>query len=460
MAEYPLTRGQELELTILRAGDGGDGVAVCDGLTVFVAHALPGEVIRARVTECRKKYARAALLCILSPSPLRQAPACALFVSCGGCALQHLPYAQQLALKQKRVTDALLRLGGVEKGSYTLDPILGMELPLRYRNKATFAVTAGNGGTGAKVGFFEADSHTLIPATSCLLQSEQAETAAHTLQRWLEHHRVDAYDPATGKGLVRGLMVRVNRKGDALVTLIAASAELPHQSALIEAMRAALPTLCGLCVSVNTKPDGAVLGEELHTLWGEPSIEETLNGLTFTVSPAAFFQVNTVQTERLYDAVRRFAAPQKGETVLDAYCGAGTIGLTLAADAKEVIGIEIVPPAVDDARRNAARNHIANARFFTGKCEILLPEMVRQGLSIDLATIDPPRRGCDETLLRALAQAAPSRIVYISCDPATLARDVKLLTPLGYAVKRVQPVDMFPQTAHVETVVLITRVDK
>ena len=446
--EYPVKTGQRLELAVRRAADGGLGVAAQGGLTVFVEQALPGERVLAQVTEVRRRYARARVLRVLEASPARVAPPCPLYGRCGGCAMQFMDYAAHLAALQEQVRGQLERLGGA--GGFDLLPILGMEEPWRYRNKAAFR--AGRNADGqAVLGFVGRRSHAVLEAADCPLQRGEACALARAAQSWMREHDIAPYDETRRAGVVRHFLTRVNRRGEALAVVVTAGGELPQAEALIAALRRAMPALRGVVQNVNSRSTQEILGRECRTLYGAGELEEELCGLRFRLSPLAFFQVNPAQTERLYAQARAFCGLRGKELVVDAYCGAGTISLMLAGQAGRVLGVEIVPEAVHNARENAARNGVDNAEFLEGACEEVLPRLVAQGLRPDVVVLDPPRRGCEEAVLRAAAQCGASRLVYVSCNPATLARDTARLGRLGYVLEAARPVDMFPWTGEVET---------
>ncbi len=429
--------------------DGGAGVARIGGRVVFVSGALSGERVRALILKVGKSAAFAKAVEILDPSAHRVTPDCPYFPRCGGCVLRHMDYAEELSLKLRRVQDALARIGGC---SLAVEGIDGAETVLRYRNKSIWPVSAG----GA-VGFYRARTHEVVDAGRCLLVHPSAEAAAGALRDWMARYRVPGYDETAGTGLVRHLFVRNNARGETLLCVVAGAETLPHEAELVEALRAACPDAAGVVLNVNTMRTNVVLGGGYRTLWGADRIEDTLCGLTFRLSVPSFYQVNHDQCETLYARAAEFAALTGTETLLDLYCGAGTIGLTLAKGAKRVIGAEIVPEAVADAKENAARNGIENAEFFCGDASAAAAKFAAEGLRPDVVTVDPPRKGLAEDVIASIADMAPQRVVYVSCDPATLARDVKRFAACGYEAVRARAVDMFPRADHVETVVLLSK---
>jgi len=430
---------------------GGAGVARIDGQVVFVSGALRGETCRALILKTGSSCAFAKAQEILVPSARRVTPDCPYFPRCGGCALRHMHYAEELWLKRTRVQDALARIGG---SAVTVEEILGAADTLRYRNKAIWPVAAD--GT---VGFYRARTHEVVDVRSCLLVHGAAEAAAEAVRAWMARFAVPGYDERTGAGLVRHVFVRTNAAGEALVCVFANAAALPHEAELVAALRAACPRAVGVVLGVNTQNTNVVQGEAYRTLWGTDRLEEMLGGLSFRLSMPSFFQVNRAQCERLYAKAIEFAGLTGTEMVLDLYCGVGSITLTAARRAKRVLGAELVPAAVADARGNAARNGVDNADFFCGDACAVAEKLARDGLRPDVVIVDPPRKGLAEEVPGVIAGMAPARVVYVSCDPATLARDVERFAALGYEAVRACAVDMFPRADHVETVVLMTKTD-
>lgn len=453
--------GQQLTLTIDGLA-GTAGIGRVDGFAVMVDGALPGETVRATVIKAGKRYATAGLDSVVTASPHRVDAPCPHYGACGGCQLQHLSYDQQLLAKQQQVSDALARIGGFANPQVL--PTLGMDQPWRYRNKGVFPVSKGEDG-GIKIGFYAASSHDLIDIQDCLLQHPNAAQAAAGLRQAMAQIGITAYDEGSHTGLMRHLMVRTSSIDySAMAVLCINGQKLPDESRLCAILREACPALTAILVSPNTQRTSIALGDSVRLLWGKPVLQDELMGSDFAVSPHSFFQVNPKQTQVLYQTALDYAALQGDETVLDLYCGAGTISLALARRAKQVIGVEVVQAAIDDANAAAKANGIANASFFAGDVAKELPriakQLARRGQRVDVAVIDPPRKGCDASVLQALAALAPQRIVYVSCDPATQARDAKLLAQAGYGLVRAQPVDMFCQTGHCESIVLLQRKDE
>ena len=443
-----LRKNQIRTVRIEGYADGGAGVARIGGRVVFVAGALDGERCEALILKVNRSVAFAKLHRLIEPSPHRITPDCPYFPRCGGCTWRHMDYGEELRLKRRRVQDALARIGG---SAVEVEDILGADETERYRNKSIWPVSPA----GA-VGFYRARTHEVVDAEHCLLVNAAAEAAAGALRGWMARYRVPGYDEATGRGLIRHLFTRSSAAGDTLLCIVAAAPALPHEAELAAVLRTAVPGVTGIVLNTNTRRTNVVLGDAYRTLWGSERVEDTLCGLRFTLSAPSFYQVNRAQCEKLYAKAAEFAALTGRETLLDLYCGAGTIGLTLAGGAKRVVGAEIVPEAVADARENAARSGVANAEFFCGDASAVAAKLAAEGLRPDVVTVDPPRRGLAEDVVRAVADMAPQRVVYVSCDPATLARDVKRFSLLGYEARRACAVDMFPRADHVETVVLLS----
>lgn len=449
-----LRKNDIFPMTCVSFGQDAQGVCRHEGMAVFVPGLLPGERADVRIVKPEKRYAFGRIERLLERSPDRKHPPCPIYRRCGGCSCQHMSYEASLRFKREQVEALLTRVGGL---SIEVPPVLGMDHPFAYRNKGAYPVGMLNGKPVC--GFFAPRSHDLIPLPEqgCLIQDAASAAAVHAVLSWMEASGAAAYDETTGRGLVRHVMTRCTTSGALMVVLVVTSARIPNDSELISMLRQAVSGLESICLSVNGKRTNVILGQEIHTLWGKPELTDTLCGLRFSVSPLSFFQVNPKQTERLYTLALDFAQLSGEETVVDAYCGAGTISLLLARHARRVIGIEIVPEAIQNAKANAARNGIPNAEFITGATESLLPRLVEDGLRPDVIVLDPPRKGCEPEVLTAIAKASPRRVVYVSCGAPTLARDAKLLTEMGYVAERVQCVDMFCWTGAVETVMMLSK---
>ena len=424
----------------------GLGIARIDGQVVFVHGAVRGELCRVLVMKVLKNAAFGKVTELLEPSPERREPDCPYYGRCGGCDFRHLSYREELWAKRQRVQDALTRLGGSD---VEVEEILGAADPLYYRNKSQYPVSAG------KVGFYRARTHDVVDIEHCLIQKPQADAAAAALRDYMRDFAVPSYDEKTGRGLLRHLYVRTNRRGESLVCVLANGERLPHEEELVGRLRRAVPDCVGVVLGVNTCRGNTILGERYRTLWGADTLEDELCGLTFRLSVPSFYQVNRDQAEVLYRKAVEYAGLTGGELVVDLYCGAGTITQVMAGGAGRVIGAEIVPEAIEDARENARRNGIENVEFFCGDAAQLAADFAGRGLRPDVICVDPPRKGLAPEVIAAAAQMAPQRVVYVSCDPGTLGRDVKRFAEYGYRVQRAAACDLFPGTRHVETVCLL-----
>ena len=432
-------------------GSAGEGVARLDGQAVFVKGALAGELCQVQLLKVGKSAAWGRVAQVVEASPGRQAPDCPQYPKCGGCQLRHMTYAEELAFKRQKVQDALRRIGGWD-GEVTV--IHGARDPFRYRNKIQFPVAEG-----PRVGFFRARSHDVIDAPDCLLQPLPATRLRQAFRDWMAEHHIPAYDEKAHQGLIRHFYVRVNRRGQSLCAVIANGTALPRQKELIDALRQAEPDLVGVVLSINQDKTNVILGKQFRLLWGQDFLEDTLCGLSFRLSVPSFYQVNRDQTEVLYGRALDLAGLTGRETVLDLYCGIGTITLNLARRAARAIGAEVVPAAIEDAKANAVRNGISNAEFLCADAGEAAQALADRGLRPEVITVDPPRKGLALSVIEAIVQMAPRRLVYVSCDPATLARDVKLLTQRGYTLQTAEAADLFPRTAHVETVCLLSKLN-
>ena len=427
----------------------GLGIARVNGAVVFVPHAVRGEEIDLRITKVMKTSCAGEIVKIHNPSPERMEPECPYAGKCGGCAYRHLTYPEELWAKRQRVQDALTRIGGLD---LTVEEILGAKNPEHYRNKSQYPV-----GADGSIGFFQARTHKVVTIRRCLIQTEAADRTAQAVGEWMRRYKISAYDETTGKGLVRHVCVRVNRKGESLCCVVVNGNKVPREPELAAYVTTAVPHTVGVLLNSNTRRGNVVLGDKYRTLFGRNYLMDTLCGLEFKLSMPSFYQVNRDQAEVLYGKALEFAGLTGNETVLDLYCGIGTITLCLAKAAKRVIGAEIVPPAIRDAKENALRNHIENAEFFCGDAADIAAKLESDGLRPDVVTVDPPRKGLAPEVIASVAAMGPEKVVYVSCDPATLGRDVKIFREFGYEAKRAAAVDMFPGTAHVETVVLLSR---
>ena len=428
---------------------GGEGVARIGGMAVFVKGALRGERVEVFIEHIGRSAAWGRAERLTEPSPARIEPDCPWYGVCGGCQFRHMAYEEELEAKRQRVEDALRRIGGTD---LPVSVIHGADDTRRYRNKVQFPAADG------AIGYYRGRTHQVVDIDDCLLQPEADTACRAAVKGWMERFRVPAYDERTGKGLVRHLFLRTNSAGEVLCCIVANGESLPHGRELVDGLRAAAPGLAGVVLSVNTRKTNVILGREFRTLWGRDWLEEELCGHTFRLSVPSFFQVNRAQTQTLYRRALDFAGLTGGETVVELYCGIGTISLTLAERAGQVIGVEVVPQAVEDAKENARRNALEHkTRFVCGDAAALAVKLEAEGVRPDAVVVDPPRKGLAPEVVDAVAKMAPDRVVYVSCDPATLARDVKRFGALGYAPARAEAVDLFPRTAHVETIMLLQR---
>lgn len=426
----------------------GAGVVRLDGAVVFVPGVIRGETVELRITRVMKTSAAGEPVRVTAPSPERVEPDCPYFGQCGGCAFRHMTYSEELRAKRARVQDALTRIGGLD---VAVEEILGAEHPLRYRNKCQCPV-----GADGAVGFYRGRSHSVVDVSDCRIQHPAADATVRAVREWMRRYGVAPYDERTGKGLVRHVCVRTNGAGQSLCCVVVNGRRAPREPELAALVRSAAPDTAGVLLNTNTAPGNVVLGERYRTVWGDNCLTDTLRGLRFRISMPSFYQVNREQAEVLYGKALEYANLTGGETALDLYCGIGTITLCLAGRAGRVIGAEIVPEAIRDAEANASRNGITNAEFFCGDAAEVAAKLRADGLRPDVVTVDPPRRGLAPEVIASVAEMAPARVVYVSCDPATLARDARRFGELGYTARRAAAVDLFPGTPHVETVVLLS----
>lgn len=494
MKEYQ--KNDMVTVTIEDIGTEGEGIGKVDGFTLFIKDAVPGDVVTAKIMKSKKNYAYARLEKVETPSPFRALPPCKFYRQCGGCQLQAISYGRQLEFKQKKIRNNLLRIGGFspEFVDEKMEPIIGMEEPLHYRNKAQYPVGTDRNGN-LITGFYAGRTHDIIANTNCLLGAPENQEILERILSYMRENKVSAYDETTGKGLVRHVLIRkgftsgqlmvcivINRKPEGEGKITEKGTVFGKlQENLINALTE-IPGMTSISVNFNAENTNVILGREVRTIWGDPTIFDVIHvrdmqsegypftgdSLTFKISPLSFYQVNPVQTEKLYSLALEYAGLTGQETVWDLYCGIGTISLFLARKAKQVYGVEIVEQAILDARENAERNGITNAKFFVGKAEEVLPAyyegkletgVVNDMLHPDVIVVDPPRKGCDEACLDTMLKMQPKRIVYVSCDSATLARDLKVLCDGGYEIQKIRGVDQFAMTVHVETVVCLSKGD-
>ncbi len=454
-------------------GVNGEGIGKVDGYPLFIKDAVIGDTVEAKVMKAKKNYGYARLMKVLSPSPDRVTPRCAIARKCGGCQIQEMSYGRQLAFKEQKVRGNLERIGDFPKEllDRVTEPVLGMEEPFGYRNKAQFPFGTDKEGNPV-TGFYAGRTHVIIPNTDCALGVSVNREILEIILEFMKKYQISSYDETTGKGLIRHALIRYGfTTGEIMVCLVVNGEEIPNVDALIDRL-AEKPGMTSITLSPNTRRTNVIMGDSFKVLWGQGYITDQIGGIKYQISPLSFYQVNPVQTEKLYSLALEYTDLKGGETVWDLYCGIGTISLFLAQKAGKVYGVEIIPQAIADARKNAEINGIENAEFFVGKAEEVLPRWYQEnegaeaGLRgegrqtrarADVIVVDPPRKGCDEALLDTIVKMQPEKVVYVSCDPATLARDLKVLCGKGYELERVRAVDMFPMTVHVETVVLLSK---
>lgn len=456
-----IEKNKEYILTVTSEGYNGEGIAKIDGYPIFIQGALAQEKVKVRIVKVKKNYAYGKLLEVLEKSEERVVPKCENFKKCGGCSVQHMSYKKQLDFKFERVKDCISKIGGLSKDLVSYP--IGMEdNPYRYRNKVQLPIGKINGEI--VIGFYAARSHDIINIDSCLIQDEEADKIAKITKEWIIKNNIEPVNcdgKFNPKGIVRHIMIRKGFKtGDVMVVLVASTKNIPYIEELKESILSEISNIKSIVINVNNKDTNVILGQECVTIYGKDTIQDYIGDFKFNISPLSFFQVNPVQTEVLYNKALEFAGLTGNEVVFDAYCGTGTITLFLSKKAKKVYGVEIIEPAIINARENAKLNNVDNVEFFVGKSEEEIPKLIDKGIEADVVVVDPPRKGCDEVLLHAIGNIKAKRVVYVSCDPSTLARDLKILEGEGYKTIKVQPVDMFPHTAHVENVVLLQKVEK
>lgn len=445
----PVEKNKIYEMQIHALGSNGEGIGRIDGYTVFAEGALPDERIRVLIVKVKKNYGYGKLLEILEASPARREPVCPVAKQCGGCQLQHMSYEAELAYKTQEVQDVMERIGGVH--GMQVKPTLGMAYPWRYRNKAQFPV--GKGKNGCAVGFYAKRSHRIVDTEQCFLQNECNDEIIRIVREFLDEFHIPPYEEETHTGLVRHILTRIGKNsGEIMVCIVINGKRLPYSDILTERLRR-IDGVVSVVLNVNKEKTNVILGQKVITLWGKDTITDTIDGIAFEISPLSFYQVNPIQTEVLYGKAVEMAELKGNEVVLDLYCGIGTISLFFARKAKKVFGVEIVPEAIADAKRNAERNGITNAEFAVGAAEDVIPRLyAEKGITADVVVVDPPRKGCDAKLLDTILQIQPEKIVYVSCNPATWARDLAVLRQGGYELREVQPVDQFGHSVHVEVV--------
>ena len=453
-----IEKNKEYILDIVSQGYEGEGIAkIYDTFTVFIEGALKGERVNVRIVKSKKSFAYGKLLEVIEPSLERCEAKCSIHKRCGGCKLQYSTYKEQLNFKFERVKDCITKIGKLDESIVQFP--LGMDEPWRYRNKVQLPIGMVNGEL--KIGFFAPRSHEIIDMETCLIQDEIADKVVGITRTWIKKNNIKPYN-IDGKydetGILRHIMIRRGfTTNEVMVVLVTNGSKLPNKDEFISLITENIPGIKSIVQNINSKPTNVILGQECITLWGESTISDYIGEFKFNISPLSFFQVNPVQTEVLYNKALEYAGLTGDETVFDAYCGTGTITLFLSQKAKKVYGVEIIPQAIENANINAKENNVNNVEFFVGESEVVIPDLINKGIKADVVVVDPPRKGCDVKLLNAITNIDAKKIVYVSCDPSTLARDLAILEGNGYKTVRVQPVDMFPHTAHIETCVLLQR---
>ncbi|MBP3645143.1 MAG: 23S rRNA (uracil(1939)-C(5))-methyltransferase RlmD [Clostridia bacterium] len=446
-----IQKNQQITLHCDRLGSELEGVCIHEGMAVFVPGILPGEDAETLIVKVQPRYAFGKMMNVLAASPDRAKPRCPVYDKCGGCSGQHMTYEATLAAKRMQVVDCLTRIGGLDVSEADVPPVIGADDPWHCRNKT--AIPVGGTADDPQLGFYRRRSHAIVPIEDCPVSMPGLGEVLSAVREWMKQNRVQPYNELSGKGLLRHVVMRTSRTGSLMVTLVATKDKLPNPEGLIALLKDRVPGFCSLHLSVNSARNNVILGRTSRKLYGEDAIYENLLGLTFEMPPLSFFQVNPAQTERLYQKAIDFAQLKPDDTVVDAYAGAGTISLCMARSCAHVIGIEIVPQAIEGAKRNAKRNGIENAEFHVAAVEDLLPKLVKDGLRPDVVVLDPPRKGVEPQVVEAVLQARPRRVVYVSCHVPTQARDLKMLAEGGYRLESCQPVDMFCYAGGVENVV-------
>ena len=453
-----IEKNKEYILDIVSQGYEGEGIAkINDTFPIFIEGALKGERVNVRIVKSKKNFAYGKLLEVIEPSLERCEAKCSINKRCGGCKLQHSTYKEQLNFKFERVKDCITKIGKLDESIVQFP--LGMDEPWRYRNKVQLPIGMVNGEL--KIGFFAPRSHEIIDMETCLIQDEIADKVVGITRSWIKKNNIKPYN-IDGKydetGILRHIMIRRGfTTNEVMVVLVTNGSKLPNKDEFISLITENIPGIKSIVQNINSKPTNVILGQECITLWGESTISDYIGEFKFNISPLSFFQVNPIQTEVLYNKALEYAGLTGDETVFDAYCGTGTITLFLSQKAKKVYGVEIIPQAIENANINAKENNANNVEFFVGESEVVIPDLINKGIKADVVVVDPPRKGCDVKLLNAITNIDAKKIVYVSCDPSTLARDLAILEGNGYKTVKVQPVDMFPHTAHIENVALLIK---
>ncbi|SKC92813.1 23S rRNA (uracil(1939)-C(5))-methyltransferase RlmD [Maledivibacter halophilus] len=454
MINKPVEKGKKYELKVVDIGNSGEGIGKIQGFTVFVEGAVPEDKLLIEITKAKKTYAIGKIIKIEKPSPYRIKPICDVVHKCGGCQIQHIDYPYQLQLKKNIVKSAVERIGKLE--NVLVHDVLGMDEPYKYRNKAQFPISMEKGCS--IIGFYRKGTHKIVNIKNCKIQHDINDKVLNIFKKFIDEKKISAYDEKSGRGLIRHVLTRVSyATGDLMIVIITNGKNIKFKNELVDRLISEIPQIKSIVQNINTKKTNVILGNQCKTLYGSDKIVDYIGDLKFEISPLSFFQVNPFQTKVLYDKAMEYANLTGNETVFDIYCGIGTISLFLAQRAKKVYGIEVIEEAIKDANENAKLNNIDNAEFFVGKAEKVVPKLYKKGLKADVVVVDPPRKGCEKTVLETIAKMEPKRVVYVSCKPSTLARDLKILDELGYETVEIQPVDMFPHTMHCEVIVKLEK---
>ena len=448
-----LNTGLITEVEIIDLNHMGQGVAKIDNFVVFVSGAITGDTVEIEITETKKNYAVGQIINIVKPSKFRIEPPCKYYEQCGGCQLMHMDYNEQLRYKKTRVINELNRADIHFEESIVQDTI-GMEDPYRYRNKTAFSVTERN--NKIQIGPYEQGTYNTVDINSCMLQSKEADNAVEAFKNLMTKYGIKPYNKKTKQGTIRNIVIRNNRKDELMLIIVTTTENFPGKDNLVKDITSLVPSIRTVVQNINDKDTNLILGRKNITLYGEGTITDTIDDLIFTISPETFFQINPAQTEKLYQTAIQYADIDKDDICFDIYCGIGTISLMAAKKAKKVYGVEIVEQSIINARENADKNNINNTEFFAGKAEVIVPKLYKQNIKADIVIVDPPRKGCEKEVIDTIISMSPKKVVYVSCNPSTLARDVKLLENSGYKLEKVQPVDQFPWTVHVESIILMT----
>ena len=454
--ELPINRNDIVEVEIIDTSHEGTGVAKIDGFTVFVDGGLLGDIGKAKITDIKKNFALGKMIKITNPSIYRVEPKCPISNICGGCQLQGLSYDVQLEIKTNKVINDIKRIGKLD--DVIIHKTIGMDEPFRYRNKAQIPVGLENNKTS--IGFYKKGSHSIIDTNSCLIQHSISDKVIKVVREYMSQYKIKPYDSKSGKGIIKHILTKTSFKTkDTMIIIVTNGSKLPYKDELVNELKGSVPTLKSIVHNIHSKRTNQVMGPKTITIYGDDKIVDYIGELKFNISPESFFQVNPIQTEVLYNKALEYAELKGNETVFDLYCGIGSISLFLAQRAKKVYGIEVVSQAIEDAKENARINGIDNVEFFDGTAEEIFPMLYKKGIRADVVVVDPPRKGCGKSVLDTIVKMQPKRVVYVSCNPSTLARDLKYLDENGYKTVEVQPVDMFPQTEHVECIVQIKRAE-